>query len=114
MALTLLARGYHVIGTCQANRVEMPKEEMKAAKAALKERGDHVYWCDNKTGLRVVIWQDSSVVTLLATCYSCTGTYVSRKGKAASSTKRSIAAPEIIPIYNSKMQGVNRIDHLNG
>lgn len=98
------------VGTCQANRKNIPDFNQKAnpkQKPKKMEKGDSVARSTDD-GVICFKWKDTKEVLLLSNCHGNDITTVDRKQKDGS--KKSVSCPEAIAFYNKYMGGVDMTD----
>ncbi|KAJ6639505.1 PiggyBac transposable element-derived protein 4, partial [Pseudolycoriella hygida] len=92
---------YACVGTCMANRKNVPilKEKLKKGESSSQSTED---------GVICFKWQDTKEVLLMSNCHDGHITSVERKQKDG--MKKTVACPEAISFYNKYMGGVDMTD----
>lgn len=96
---------YAALGTCMANRKNVPTIGGKL------QRGQSAFRCTS-TGLLCVKWQDTKEVLLMSNCHNPNLTTVTKRTKTGD--QETIECPEAIAFYRKKMGGVDRADQFIG
>ncbi|XP_055376720.1 piggyBac transposable element-derived protein 4-like [Condylostylus longicornis] len=96
---------YPALGTCIANRKDLPKITAKL------ERGEYIFK-SNQHGTMAVKWQDTKEVLVLSNCHTNTVGTVKRKMKDGQ--KLDVPCPDIIKCYRYVMGGVDLADKMVG
>jgi hypothetical protein len=111
LAIDVVNRGMHLVGTTQKNRVgfpteavfpPLPKKKDRPPGFVPPQRGDMKACVNSKYGLRAVTWIDNQHVSMISTRYSVTDAVkANRKGKDKHGKKYalSVQCPEIIHKY---------------
>lgn len=92
---------YAIVGTCQANRKNVPEMPGKL------KRGESTAKCTTD-GTIIFKWQDSKEVLLLSNCHKNVIKTADRKQKDGSI--KTFDCPEAIVFYNEMMGGVDKAD----
>ncbi|GLV33472.1 hypothetical protein CBL_20209, partial [Carabus blaptoides fortunei] len=96
---------YPALGTCMANRKNLPKINDKLS------RGESIFKCSS-TGLMFAKWQDTKEVLMLSNCHNDIIVTVQKTMKDGS--KSDVSCPEMISFYREIMGGVDLADQMAG
>jgi hypothetical protein len=119
LAIELLKKEVHLVGTTRGNRTGRGRgeseEDKKERAAALKEEGAAVWRAIEVDGqvITIVNWHDRKVVEALSTCHVPGGMDTcerKRKDEAGEWFLKVLARPELIAAYNEFMGGVDLFD----
>ena len=104
---TLLEKGIYGCGTTKPSRRGFPEDLKKLH----LQRGEHAF--RQRGNLVATVWKDKKDVTLLSTMTSPDSvTTVQRRQRDGTIT--DVACPEVVPVYNRYMSGVDKGDQLRG
>lgn len=113
LAVQMLRRGLHYVGTVTPNRKGFPKGVALSAKG---ERGESKTGYCKKTKIRALCWRDNKPVYMIATTGNLTATQdVKRRGVVEKGKKKTsiiTKMPSIFADYNRGMGGVDLFDFL--
>ena len=103
--------GIYACGTLRSNRLYFPNDLKAVVKKGLKNRGDSM--TQQAGNLVVTVWQDNKPVSILSTNAQATPPLtVQRRQKDG--TRKEVACPEAIVLYNKYMGGVDKGDQNRG
>ena len=106
LAFRLLVNGLHLLSTIMANRKAWPKDLKLAPKAP---RGAFDWKVCEKTGIRAIVWNDNSLVSMISTFGDPTTTYIctrrGHKGKDGKKVPLEVPIPTTTHLYNQYMGG---------
>ena len=116
LASDLLEQGLHLLSTIIPNRKFWPKELKLPSKAP---RGSFDWLVCQSTGIRTLVWNDNSLVSMISTFGNPSTTYFcDRRGVKDKKTGKKkpvqVQIPTIIHLYNQYMGGVDLHDQIRG
>ncbi|KFM73653.1 PiggyBac transposable element-derived protein 3, partial [Stegodyphus mimosarum] len=101
--------GFAVVGTARENRIgNCPIETVKNLRK--KERGVIDYRKEISSGVIVVRWKDSNVVTTVSNCTGVNPLGSAKRWSSSEKQKIAVPQPHAITIYNKFMGGTDRMD----
>ncbi|GMF34519.1 unnamed protein product [Phytophthora lilii] len=109
LLMVLRIKGLYVRGTVRKKSSHFPKHVLLDKKDSDCERGTSRQGVSVDRTMVAASWYDSAIVSVVSTADASTMATVTRQARA---NRQTFSAPTCVKAYNTKMQGVDRLDQI--